>query len=95
MKPHTWLHASLGTFLGAYYQRLRKRMGHRKAIVDLARRILVLIYHLLKEKQPYRELGPGRADEQALESSKRWAIRRLEQLGFAVTLTPTDHEEVA
>jgi hypothetical protein len=32
-------------------------------------------------------------DEQALESSKRWAIRRLEQLGFAVTLTPKDLEE--
>ncbi len=41
----------------------------------------------------YRELGPGHADEQALASSKRWAIRRLEQLGFAVTLNPKDREE--
>jgi transposase len=93
---------SKNTYLGAYYQRLKKRMGSKKAIVALAHRILVIIYHLLKEHQSYRELGPGHADEQALESSKRWAIRRLEQLGFAVTLTPkelemltpTDHEEV-
>lgn len=84
---------SKNTYLGAYYQRLKKRMGSKKAIVALAHRILVIIYHLLKEQQSYRELGPAHADEQALESSKRWAIRRLEQLGFAVTLTPKDHEE--
>jgi transposase len=83
---------SKNTYLGAYYQRLKKRMGSKKAIVALAHRILVIIYHLLKEHQSYRELGPGHADEQALESSKRWAIRRLEQLGFAVTLTPKEHE---
>ena len=81
---------SKGTFLGAYYQRLRKRMGHKKAIVALAHRILIIIYHLLKEQQSYRELGPDHADEQAAESSKRWAIRRLEQLGYHVTLQPAE-----
>jgi transposase len=85
---------SKSTYLGAYYQRLKKRMGSKKAIVALAHRILVIIYHLLKEDQPYRELGPGHADEQAAESSKRWAIRRLEQLGFAVTLIPKDNQTV-
>jgi transposase len=74
------------TYLGAYYQRLRKRMGHKKAIVALAHRILVIIYHVLKEQQSYRELGPGHAEEQANEASKRWAIRRLEQLGYQVSL---------
>ncbi len=77
---------SKGTYLGAYYQRLRKRMGHKKAIVALAHRILVIIYHLLHEQQPYRELGPGHAEEQANDASKRWAIRRLEQLGYQVSL---------
>jgi len=66
----------------------------KKAIVALAHRILVIIYHLPKEQQCYRERGPGHADEQAAESSKRWAIRRLEQLGFAVTLTPKDQESL-
>ncbi len=77
---------SQGTYLGAYYQRLRKRMGHKKALVALAHRILVIIYHLLKEQHPYRELGPDHADEQANEASKRWAMRRLEQLGYQVSL---------
>jgi transposase len=77
---------SKGTFLGAYYQRLRKRMGHKKAIVALAHRILIIIYHLLKEQQSYRELGPEHVDEKVAEGAKRRALRTLEQLGYDVTL---------
>lgn len=77
---------SKGTFLEAYYQRLRRRMGHKKAIVALAHRMLIIIYHLLKEGQPYRELGPDHVDEKAREASKTHAVRRLEQLGYQVTL---------
>ena len=40
---------SKGTFLGANDQRLRTHMGHKKAMVALAHRILIIIYHLLKE----------------------------------------------
>ncbi len=65
-------------------------MGSKKAIVALAHRILIIIYHLLHEQQSYRELGPGHAEEHATESSKRWAIRRLEQLGYQVTLQPAE-----
>lgn len=77
---------SKGTFLGAYYQRLRKRMGHKKAIVALAHRILIIIYHLLKEQQSYRELGPDHVDEKAAEVARRRALRTLEQLGYDVNL---------
>ncbi len=77
---------SKGTFLGAYYQRLRKRMGHKKAIVALAHRILIIIYHLLKQQQAYRELGPEHVDEKAAEAAKRRALRTLEQLGYDVSL---------
>jgi transposase len=83
---------SKGTFLGAYYQRLRKRMGHQKAIVALAHRILIIISHLLKQQQAYRELGPEHVDEKAAEAAKRRALRTLEQLGYDVSLQA---EEVA
>jgi hypothetical protein len=81
---------SKGTFLGAYYQQLRKRMGHKKAIVALAHRILVIISHLLTEQQPYRELGPDHAEEKAAESAKRRALRTLEHLGYDVSLQSTE-----
>ncbi len=61
-------------------------MGHKKAIVALAHRILVIISHLLKEQQPYRELGPDHAEEKATESAKRRVCRTLEHLGYDVTL---------
>jgi len=48
---------SQGTYLGALYRRLSKRLGSKKAIVALAHRILVIIYNLLKEKEPYQERG--------------------------------------
>jgi len=78
------------TFLSAYYQRLRKRMGHKKALVALAHRILIIIYHLLKEQQAYRELGPEHLDEKAAEIAKRRALRTLEHLGYDVTLQSAD-----
>jgi transposase len=77
---------SKNTFLCAYYQRLRKRMGHKKALVALAHRILILIYHLLKDQQAYRELGPGHIEEKAAEVTKRRALRTLEQMGYKVAL---------
>jgi hypothetical protein len=86
LRPHKPPLASLGTYLGALYQRLRKRMGLKCAIMALAHRILISLSHLLKEQQPPRELEPGHAQEQANEASKRWALRRLQQLGFQVPL---------
>jgi transposase len=78
------------TFLSAYYQRLRKRMGHKKALVTLAHRILIIIYHVLKEQQAYQELGPAHVEEKAIEVAKRRALRTLEHLGYQVTLQEGD-----
>ena len=65
-------------------------MGLKYAIVALAHRILIIIYHLLKEQQVYQELGPGHVDEKAAEVAKRRALRTLEQLGYEVSLQPTE-----
>ncbi len=61
-------------------------MGHKKALVALAHRILIIIYHLLKNQQAYCELEPGHIDEKAAEVAKRRALRTLEQLGYEVVL---------
>ncbi|GCF09686.1 IS110 family transposase [Dictyobacter arantiisoli] len=78
--------SSKGTFLGAYYRRLCQRMGRKKAIVAVAHRILLTIYHVLKEDEPFRELGEQYASEKERETTKRRALRRLEQLGYQVQL---------
>jgi transposase len=81
--------ARTDTFLGERYRRLVKRMGKLKAIVAVARSILVIIWHLLSDPAArFCELGSAyhstRIDTQR---KARGHIRQLEALGYTVTLT--------
>ncbi|MGQ9513577.1 MAG: transposase [Thermoproteota archaeon] len=40
--------------LGSYYSRVARRRGHNKAIVAVAREMLTIIYHMLRNKEEYR-----------------------------------------
>jgi transposase len=77
---------SKGTYIGALYQRFAKRLGRKKAIIALAHRILIIVYHLLKKKEPYHEYGEAYVQQQEQETIKLQAIRRLECLGYEVSL---------
>jgi transposase len=77
-----------GSYLNALYHRLVRRKGHKKAIVAVAHAILVIIYHVLKHRVPYRELGADYFDKLNVTYIKRHHVRRLESLGFKVTLQP-------
>ena len=43
------------TIFSACYHRWAKRLGRKKALVALAHKILVVVYHLLKDRTEYRE----------------------------------------
>jgi len=78
------------TFLGERYHRLARRRGKTKAQVAIARSILVIIWHLLTDRDArFTDLGE---DHYASRISKgqrtRNHIRQLQALGYAVTLTP-------
>jgi transposase len=45
------------TAFGALYRRWVKRLGKKKSLVAVARKILVVAYHVLKDHQEYRERG--------------------------------------
>ncbi len=79
-----------GSYLNALYHRLVRRKGHKKAIVAVAHAILVIIYHVLKHRVPYRELGADYFDKLNVTYLKRHHVRRLESLGFKVTLDPLE-----
>jgi hypothetical protein len=51
--------------------------------------LLVIIYHVLKTKQPYHELGADYFDKLDQAYLERHHVRRLEQLGYSVTLAPS------
>jgi transposase len=82
--------AKTDTFLGERYRRLVKRRGKLKALVAVARSILVIVWHLLADPTArYHDLGAGYYASRIDKDKKaRNHIRQLQALGFAVTLTP-------
>lgn len=82
--------AKTNTFLGHRYRRLVKRCGKLKALVAVARSILVIIWHLLSDPASrFHDLGPDFYDNRlGPERTKRNHIRQLEALGYKVTLEP-------
>jgi transposase len=80
-------------YLSAQYHRLARRLGKQKAVMAVAHSLLVIIYHMLRDKQPYRDLGATFFETREKERVVKGALRRLEGLGYTVTLQP--QEEVS
>lgn len=82
--------AKTDTFLGERYRRIVKRRGKLKALVAVARSILVIIWHLLADPAArYHDLGPDYHTSRIDQGRKaRNHIRQLEALGFTVSLSP-------
>ena len=81
--------ARTDTFLGERYRRIVRRRGKLKALVAVARSILVIIWHLLTNPAArYQDLGAGfyasRVDK---DKKTRNHIRQLQALGYTVALT--------
>lgn len=100
-KGNRWLRGVLGevtwasirardTYFGAQFRRLVRRCGTYKAALAVAHSLLVVIYHVLREQRPYRELGADYFDRLDLQRIERHHVQRLEQLGYTVTLTPKE-----
>lgn len=96
-----WLRATLGqvawaavhthdTSPAALYHRLARRRGKQRAIVAVAHSLLVSIYHMLRTHQPSHDLGPDHLEQLDHARLQRQYVRRLEQLGYAVTLSPAE-----
>jgi hypothetical protein len=57
-------------------------------LVALGHTILVSVYHVLSRGVPYHELGGNYFDERQRQAVEHRLVRRLEQLGYQVTLQP-------
>ncbi|SON62917.1 hypothetical protein MSIMFI_04447 [Mycobacterium simulans] len=82
--------AKTNTFLGERYRRIVKRRGKLKALVAVARSILVIIWHLLSNPNArFCDLGPDyHANRIATERRLRNHIAQLTAMGYRVTLEP-------
>jgi transposase len=77
------------TYLSAQYHRLAARRGKKKAIVALMHSILVMSFHMIQRKEPYRELGGNYFDQRRPAVTAQRLVKRLEKLGFQVSLQQT------
>jgi transposase len=76
------------TYLGARYRRLAARRGKKRALIAVGHTIQRIFYHLLKDGGDYRDLGADYFDKLKPEQYRRYLVKRLESLGYDVTLTP-------
>ena len=77
-----------GTYLSAQYHRLAARRGKKKAVIAVGHTILATAYQLLAREQAYEDLGPDYFERRDRVAVERRSIRRLEALGYRVTLEP-------
>lgn len=78
-----------GTYLKDKFFRMKARRGYKRAAVAVAHKILVSIYHMLSHGVSYNDLGDLYLDKLNKHHLTRNLVRRLERLGFAVSLQPT------
>ena len=74
------------TYLNAQYRRLATRRGKKRAILAVAHSILVMAYYMIQRRQPYRDAGADFVDHLQPENTARRLVKRLENLGYQVTL---------
>ena len=75
-----------GTYLRSKYHSLVGRRGKKKALVALGHKILIMCYHILKYRCAYKELGVDYLDKRRKDKIARSYIKRLNHLGYEVTL---------
>ncbi|MDP4087199.1 MAG: IS110 family transposase, partial [Bacillota bacterium] len=71
---------------GALYRRTASRKGKKRAGIVVAHAMLRISYYLLTGKEMYVDLGEDYFDKQRQQSIIRHSLRRLESLGYTVTL---------
>jgi len=75
------------TYYAALYQRLGQRRGKKRAMVAVAHSLLVTIYFMLRDGTVFQDLGVNYFNQRDREHITRRSVRRLESLGYHVTLT--------
>jgi transposase len=96
-KGNGWLRAALveaawgaahtrQSYLAAQYRRLAARRGNKRALIAVAHTLVVIIYHLLRDGTSYQDLGPNYYDERHRDATVHRSVRRLERLGYRVTI---------
>ena len=84
-----WAARKTETFLGRTFRRLEKRLGGKKSAIAGGHKILVIVYHLLKEGVCYDEQRYSDVERKGEEKRLKIAQRTLEKAGYKIELAQT------
>jgi hypothetical protein len=77
-----------GVSFEARFRRPARRRGKQKALVAVMHHVLTVVYHALRDRAPYAEVGPGSVARQAPQRGAHRHGAQLERLGYRVTFSP-------
>jgi len=77
-----------GSYASALYRRLVGRRGKKRAIIAVARSLIVSIYHMLSRQEAYCDLGSDYFESRRKEGKVDRLTQQLEKMGYQVRLTP-------
>lgn len=79
-----------GCHLGDKFHRLRARIGYKKALMAIARKLLLIIRKVLEAGENYKEPAAPPVSSKAKQRAVQKRVKDLQMLGFQVSLTPLD-----
>jgi transposase len=71
---------------GAFYRRLKGRLGPAQALVATAHKIARTVYHMLKDQMPYYDIGAAEYNQRFRERELKYLQKKAAKLGY--TLSP-------
>jgi transposase len=81
---------SKNSYFKSQYHRLAGRRGKKRAIGAVKHSLLVIVYYMLRDGTPYKDLGVDYFDKLNPQQRIRYHVKRLKDLGQKVELLPMD-----
>jgi transposase len=73
--------------LGAFYRRLKGRLGPAQALVATAHKMARIVYHMLKDRVPYNDIGAAEYNKRFREREFQSLQKKAAKLGYKLALT--------
>ena len=74
--------AETETWIGSFYRRMRSRLGPAGAVTATARKIAVVVYHLLKNQEAFVDRDLARYEERVHRNRVAYLKRQAARIGF-------------
>lgn len=74
------------SYLSSQYHRIAARRGKNRATVAVGHTILTIVYHILRNNVPYKELGSDFFEQRRKNDIVKKSVKRLESLGLKVSV---------